>query len=647
MRTSILWSVCFFFLFTSSSIYANTWLQQRWHFKDAYQALNQNEGKTFKRLSAQLKGYPIVHYLRYLDLKEHLETEKAETLQAFLLQYQDSPFVRPLREAWLRQLAKKRDWETFLKAYTPQKDTVLQCYHLQARLKTQGDLKGFLEQAKALWAVGKSQPKACDPVFKYLYDNEIITNQLRWKRIRLAMRKGRLRLARYLARSLSKADQILLERWQSMHKKPARELKRFKHPDNPIAREIVLHGLKRLARSDAKAAYEHWKKYQKDYAFTTEATTAISRYIALMAATENLSEANAWLEEVDKKGLDKQINQAKLQLALAKQDWQAVKELIQSLPIAKQAQSKWQYWQARAFEQSGQTKGAAKLFRQLSKQRSYYRYYAFLAADRINKPYSFHAQPLTITQEQKTQLLENNAALIRARELYFIGLTNFARKEWQAVLPTLSPEELKTAAALAHEWGWHDRAIHTSARAKHFHDLKISFPLPFYDAILTNAQAQKLEYAYVYAIMLQESLFQTDARSYSGALGLMQLMPATAEEVARKQRIKLKNDQDLLVPDINILLGTSYLRKMLDRFNGNMLLATAAYNMGPSRPKRWMKKYRCLPADVWVELIPNNQTRHYVQSVMSYTPIFDSQLVGHQDVKRMPLEKIPSDGGRR
>jgi len=109
MRTSILWSVCFFFLFTSSSIYANTWLQQRWHFKDAYQALNQNEGKTFKRLSAQLKGYPIVHYLRYLDLKEHLETEKAETLQAFLLQYQDSPFVRPLREAWLRQLAKKRD----------------------------------------------------------------------------------------------------------------------------------------------------------------------------------------------------------------------------------------------------------------------------------------------------------------------------------------------------------------------------------------------------------------------------------------------------------------------------------------------------------------------------------------------------------
>jgi len=641
MRTSILWSVCFF-LGLSSTVYANTWLQQRWQFKDAYQALNQNDGESFKRLSAQLEAYPIVHYLRYLDLKEHLETEKAETLQAFLGQYQSSPFVRPLREAWLRQLGKKRDWETFLMVYTPQKDTVLQCYYLQARLKTQGDLKAFLEQAKALWIVGKSQPKACDPVFKYLYDNEIITNLLRWKRIRLAMRNSQLRLARYLARGLSEADKILLERWQSMYNKPAQELKIFKHPDNPIVREIVLHGLKRLARSDAKAAYEHWENYQKDYAFTTEATAEISRYIALMAATENLKEAKAWLEEVDKKGLDKQINQAKLQLALAKQDWQAVKELIASLPKASQEQSKWQYWQARALEQSGQTKEAEKRFQPLSKQRSYYRYYSFLAADRLDKPYSFHSERLTITQEQKNQLLENNAALIRARELYFIGLTNFAREEWQAVLPTLTPEELKTAAALAHEWGWHDRAIFTLARAKHFHDLKISFPLPFYDAVLTNAQAKKLDYAYVYAIIRQESVFQTDARSYSGALGLMQLMPATAEEVAKQQGIKLKNDQD--VPDINILLGTSYLRKMLDRFKGNVLLATAAYNMGPSRTKRWMKAYRCLPADIWVELIPINQTRHYVQSVMSYTPIFDSQLVGHQDVKRMPLETIPSDG---
>jgi soluble lytic murein transglycosylase len=643
MRTSILWSVCFFFLFTSSSLYANTWLQQRWQFKDAYQALDKDDGKTFKRLSAQLKGYPIVHYLRYLDLEAHLKTEKAETLKAFLLQYQDSPFIAPLREAWLRELAKKRDWKTFMKVYTPQKDTVLQCYHLQAHLKTKGDLKSFLEEAKALWTVGKSQPKACDPVFKYLYDNEIITNLLRWKRIRLAMRNKQLGLARYLGRSLSKADKILLKRWQFMYKNPRRELKNFRSPDNPIVREILLHGIKRLARSDVKAAYEHWINYQAAYAFTTEAIEKMSRYLALMGVTENLSEAQLWLEKVDKKGLDKQINQAKLQLALAKLDWPAVNGLVESLPESKQEKSKWQYWQARALEENGQTKEAEKRFRELSEARSYYRYYSFLAAERLDKPYSFHSEPLTISKVQKTQLLKKHPALIRARELYFIGLTHFARKEWQAVLPTLTNDELKTAAALAHEWGWHDRAIHTLARAKHFHDLKISFPLPFYDAVLTNAQAKKLEYAYVYAIMLQESLFQTDAKSYAGALGLMQLMPATAEEVARRQKIKLKNDQDLFVPDINILLGTSYLRRILNQFNDNVLLATAAYNMGPSRTKRWMKKYHCLPPDVLVELIPNNQTRHYVKSVLSYTPIFDSQLVGHQEVKGMRLSRMPSE----
>jgi len=140
--------------------------------------------------------------------------------------------------------------------------------------------------------------------------------------------------------------------------------------------------------------------------------------------------------------------------------------------------------------------------------------------------------------------------------------------------------------------------------------------------------------------MRQESAFHVNARSSSGALGLMQLMPDTAKEVAKKQKINLKAEDDVLIPETNIRLGLGYLRYLLDRFDGNHLLATVAYNAGPTRAKRWSEQDSCLPSDIWVELIPFNQTRDYVQRVMSYTPIFEYLLVQHPEVDSMPLDKI-------
>ncbi len=648
MRTTIFYILSISFLLGSlPTAQANNkyWLQQRWHFKDAVGALENEDLKAFKRLSAQIEDYPIAHYLRYLYLESHLETEKAETILAFLEQYKDSPFVQPLREAWLSQLAKKRDWETFIAAYTPQEDTVLRCYYLQAHLHTQGHIKGQLDDAKDLWVVGKSQPDECDPAFKYLYDNEIITSQLRWERIRLVMQNRKLGLARFIARGLSKTDQQLAKRWRLMYANPARELKKFKHPDSAIAREIVLHGLKRLAYKNVVRAYNYWQDYQKRYAFTEAAKIEMFQHIILRGVRQKHPKAAQWLEEVDPNFVDETIKQAMLQFALAQQDWQAVIKLISSLPVAEQNELKWQYWLARALEKTGHTDDAEQQFQDLSQNRHYY---GFLAADRLGKPYSFQPESLTVSKDIKNQLVENNAAVIRARELYIVGLTAFAREEWQAVLPTLTTEELEAAAVLAHEWGWHDKAIATIFKAGHYNDLKIRFPLPFYDTVLTQAQAQRLEFAYVYAIIRQESAFQTDARSTAGALGLMQLMPRTAKQMARKRKMKLKNTgESLFVPDINILLGTTYLRQMLNKFGGNRPLAAAAYNAGPKRAKRWAKKYGCLPPDIWVELIPFDQTRDYVQRVLSYTSVFEYQMVGHPQVKPMLLDVIQTKGCTR
>jgi len=638
------------------SVYAKTGLQQRWQFKEAYNALSNKDLKSFERLLAQLSNYPIAHYLRYFYLRAYLKEEKAQkTIQAFLDQHQGSPTVPPLRRAWLRQLIKKRDWETFITAYTPQKNTLLRCHYLKAHLHTAGKLNDELvAEAKDLWRVGKSQPTVCNPAFDYLYKHDLITHQDRWQRLSLAMKKGKLKLVGFIAKGLPKVDQKLVAQWQSMHKKPARTLKNFKHPDTAIAQEIVLHGIKQLARKDADSAYQYWKTYNERYNFKKQEKEELFRYIVFKGVAQNHPDAARWLEEIDEDCVNDTVNQAKLKIALIAENWEGVIKLSQSLTVLDEKnQHQWQYWWARALEQTGQTNEAEKRFRSLSQYRDYY---GFLAANGINKPYSFYPKALNVSKKQENQILRRNKGLIRARELYLVGWPAFARSEWNRVLPTLTQEELKAATVIAHKWEWHDRAISTAYKAKVRDDLNIRFPLPFYDTVVTYAGDQELKLAYVYGIIRQESVFQTDVRSSAGALGLMQLMPATAKEVARKQKIKFsrfeffkeklkprKYPQSILIPKINIQLGTAYLRQMLNRFNENYLLATVAYNAGATRAKRWAKKYGCFSPDIWIELIPFKETRNYVKRVLSYTPIFEFQMVGHSRVKPMLLDTILTD----
>jgi soluble lytic murein transglycosylase len=634
-----LWGICLLFI-PSSSVYASIWLQQRWHFKEAYQAILTQDFNAFKQLSTKLNHYPITHYLQYFYLKNTFEQENNQIILDFLKQYSTSQISQLLRTEWLTYLAKQGDWETFLTAYQPQKNTILQCYFWQARINTK-QTNNVGNAVKELWLVGQSQPSACDPLFNSLFEEGYITDELRWQRIHLAMAKGNSGLVNYLAKTLtSETYKKWVSRWQAMHTDPATTIKNFNYSDSPLAQEILLYGLKRLANKDLDKAHQAWSELQKKYAFQSSAKAEFSRYLALSGAQQNHPQAGVWLATIDKHFADKKLNQARLQVALAHQDWSAVLELIQALPKANSSEYQWQYWQARALEQNGKTEAAEQLFQDLSQHRHYY---GFLAAERLGKPYHFQAQVLKIDPQVQDQLLEQQTGLLRARELYFVGLADYARAEWQAGLSTLSTAELKTAALLAHQWGWHDRAIVTIAKANYDDDLKIRFPLPFYDTVLTHAQNQNLESEWVYGIIRQESAFQTDAVSSAGALGLMQLMPATAREVANRQKIELKNNEDILAPDINIQLGTSYLRTLLDRFNNNHLLATVAYNAGPTRVKRWLRQYPCFSPDVWIELIPFNQTRDYIQRVLSYTPIFESQMVKHQKVKPMLLESIAGE----
>jgi len=211
-------------------------------------------------------------------------------------------------------------------------------------------------------------------------------------------------------------------------------------------------------------------------------------------------------------------------------------------------------------------------------------------------------------------------------EFYDVSLFAQARREWRHGVNQMQRREQAIAGALAGKWEWHDRAVFTTAKAGAYDDLALRFPMPFKAVFSKYAKEKGLDLAWVYGIARQESAFMKGAKSHVGASGLMQLMPATAKYVAKKIGLEIETQQDIVDVENNINLGTAYLQQMLNTFGGNYMLATAAYNAGPGRSQRWSKRHGCLPADIWVELIPFDETRTYVRRVLFYTRIFEYRL---------------------
>jgi len=235
---------------------------------------------------------------------------------------------------------------------------------------------------------------------------------------------------------------------------------------------------------------------------------------------------------------------------------------------------------------------------------------------------------------------------VRARELFLVGLDGRGRSEWDAAVAGLSAEEKSQAAVLAHRWGWHSRAIATAASVGHYDDLALRYPLPFRQSFEQHATSASIPTTWALGIARSESLFMRDVRSHAGAIGLMQLMPATGRQVARQIKLAYSGLDTLTDPNHNIRLGTTYLGSMAARYDGNHVLATAAYNAGPHRVDRWLPQSGVVDARVWIENIPFNETRKYVRRVMAAETIFHWRLTGEMRrlSDRLPqVEPLPAD----
>lgn len=611
--------------------------RQRQDFLAARQAYDAGDLNTWQRLSADLKNYPLYPYLRYPYLRDRLDSVAESEVLQFIDRYGDSPPGTRLRNAWLVSLARAQRWPEYLLLYQDSSDPSLVCYQLQARInQTPGKPDtALLDQAEALWRVGHPQPAACDAVFKYLNDQHRMTDKLIWARLRLALESGELQLAEHLAHPLSRAEQKWVQRWQSMYQRPATQLDNADYnEDLPIAREIIAFGLRLLARSAPETANTRWLQLNTRYHFSAAQRAEVERAIAIAAARQRSPHALQWLAAIKENDTDATLREWRIRSAVLAGDWAHIERWTETLPKEEQTEST-QYWRARALEARGSQEGAQLVYTELAKQRSYY---GFLANDHLHQEYALNNAP-TVTDDQQLAAMAARPALQRAYELYQLGLIPEARREWNGATRKMSPAELAQAALLAKRWGWYERAIMTAAQGGHWDDLELRFPTPYRNQVTDNARRQQLDPSWVYGVMRQESAFMADAKSSAGALGLMQLMPATANHTARLLDWPRRSTQDLRTPTDNIQLGSAYLRHILDNFRGNQMLATAAYNAGPGRVRQWLPDSTA-PADQWVEAIPFTETRKYVQSVLSYSVIFDWRL----DQPVQPLRRRMGSG---
>lgn len=609
---------------------------QRSQFLAAEKAFSQGDKKRYKQLKSQLTDYPLYPYLEYRELKKQLSVQSRPQVEAFLTLHEKAPIASRLRRTWLKKLAKRQAWEPYLVSLRPGMGALYECNRIQALLAT-GHTDEAMQKIPSVWLKGKSQPDACDPVFSAWEKAGGLTGALAWERIELAMKASNRGLARYLKRYLPAKEQKHLELWLKVHRKPEKILNQPAFSDaHPFREKILLHGFKRLAWSDLDAAIAAWPKLSSRYPFSDQQLYQAERSLMLSLVRSDRTDAINKLDSFQPNEQDDRLLESRIRAALSRQEWNRTIDWINALPSSLKTRDRWRYWLAKALAETGKQTQAETILDKLANERSYY---GFLAADQLDKAYRFAHDPLEFDPE-KLEQLSLHPGIQRAHELFILERFIDARREWRQATRDMKTEALQLVSKLAQKWGWHDQAIFTLARTGYWDDLELRFPLEHKKKVLSGSNKQQLDNAWVFAVIRQESAFSADAHSPAGARGLMQLMPRTARFIAKKANYRRPKKQDLYNPEINIKLGTAYLSRVLNQLGNNPVLATAAYNAGPHRVRKWLPE-GSIPADIWVEVIPFRETRRYTQRVLSYAVIYDRML--GKKVKRLRQRMPPID----
>ena len=612
---------------------------------EARNALRHGERRRFDRLAESVRNNPLHPWLRYIEFRGRFGRHSESAIEAFLATVPDSPMADFVRMLWLDRLAGQHRWTRFLEVYasvSPYRvGTRLRCLQARALLETDDNLAGF-EATARLWRVPRSQHKACDRTFALWVQRGGRTSEHLWDRIEISLGRDNRDLAAYLARLLDEPDRTVAEHWVRDYHRPARLVAHAgRVRSEPAWRRPVEAAIASIARRTPDAAARAWQGVSEEASSLPAELDAFASWrIGLGYAQEHrIPEAVDWIERVPASYRSPRLLGVLTLLAFAEGRWAASLAALDALPPKTRGELRWQYWRARTLTALGRSEEAP--WAEIAARRDYY---GFLAADRTGAPYRIVQHPAGSAVERIGRI-EQMGGYRRAEEFHALGLRNEVNREWSHLVQSIEGEDLVAAAELAARHGWHFKAIRATARAGALDRLDLRFPLAWRDEAATSAGNHGIDPAWVLATIRMESAFQPHARSPAGALGLMQIMPATGRRIARAAGVRYHGNRILLDPKKNIRLGSAYLRRLLDRMQGHPVLASAAYNAGPHRAERWLAAGDGLDPDLWVELIPYTETRRYVKRVMEYRIVYQHRLGDRPDRLSDLLRPLPPPSG--
>lgn len=615
-------------------------INQRKYFQDAQTAIKSGDAQTALNIrDTQLKDYPLAIWIDYWYLAVNMDVSKYPQVVSFIKSKKHQTLGQILKDKYIDFLSKQgqyklvsdligneKPYDDDLELNNPQK--TLQCRFYEARW--QRGLADVSAQAFAnkMYMQMNPYPSGCSGLIFVWTEKGYLTEKLRLEKFeRTYITRNYRKTTSSLASGLSDSPfsgRVALA--MSLYDEPQNVTQLDLDPNNEAMHRAAVLAFKRFANLNPKDATPYFEPFASKYALTDteklEIISVISKgFLSRQADVEDVKWVDDHLPAV---AWNEEIKIMRMRKAIWFGQWQIVYDLFDHLTDNDKLAINWRYWKARSALEINKKAEGKELMNQVAKDRSFF---GFLAAQELGKKMPFNHQHLSKNATWPQTVAQNEAAV---RFFEFRALNNGnASVEWKEVARFGSNDEAMLMAEWALSTGNISYAISSVVEGKRWDALDYRFPKAFLSLYKKYAAVTNVPVSFLYGISRQESMLNPDIKSPVGAVGLMQLMPATASMVSRKNNWSYNGTRDLVIPENNIRLGAAYLRDMLNKFDDNRVLAAAAYNAGPGRIKIWKSKdglKRDTP--MFVENIPFKETRLYVQNVLLYDVIYKKLLTG-------------------
>ncbi|KQR74779.1 lytic transglycosylase [Burkholderia sp. Leaf177] len=592
------------------------------------EAARANDAGRAMQLAAQIPNYPAPGYVEYFTLKPQLFDSQGharidapdEPVLSFLQRYDGQAIADRMRNDYLVVLGARHDWRNFLDQYQRfvlNDDTQVKCYALEARA-SRGE--NVADAARALLVDPKWYGDGCVDLINGLAVSQQFTSDDVWQQVRLAYEQNYTNTGSKIADALGQ-QRPSQNSFDSAANTPPLYLARGIGRDTS-SHQLALLAITRMARNDPAMA-------AASFSSVAPALTPLERAtgwgtIAYQAASKRMPSAVDWYRLSVNAQLSNPAYEWRTRMALLAGDWTMVRWSIEQMPPALRSQPSWIYWHGRALKQAGDTATAAQEFMSIADQ---FNFYGQLASEELGQKIT--VPPRTTVSDAEIAQAGTIPGFALSQKFYNMNLRLEGNREWNWPLRTMTDRQLLAAAQYARRIELFDRTVNTADKTKTEHDFSLRYLAPYKDVVDRESKNTGLDIEWAYGLIRQESRFIINAKSEVGAGGLMQLMPGTAQLVAKKIGMGPVSREQMNDIDTNILLGTNYLAMVYNQFDDSAVLATAGYNAGPGRPKQWRSTLNGpVEGAIFAETIPFTETRDYVKNVLSNTVYYAALFEG-------------------